>query len=110
MWYGLGPGKVDFGGGGSRTRLGFLRESRRPRTGLGLIGFRQDADFRDLSANGLGFSGRLGYEFGTGGVVVAPYVGYVRGLGGARAKADGDDTSSDVVISNFQFGLSIAAP
>jgi hypothetical protein len=79
------------------------------RTGLGLIGFRQDSDFQDLSANGLGFSGRLGYELGTGGVVVAPYVGYVGGLGGAGAKADGNDTGSDVVISNLQFGLSIAA-
>ena len=80
------------------------------RTGLGLIGFHQDGGFQDLSANGLGFSGRLGYELGTGGVVVVPYVGYVRGLGGAGVKADGNDTGSDVVISNFQFGLSIAAP
>jgi hypothetical protein len=78
------------------------------RTGLGLIGVSQD--FRDISANGLGFSGRLGYELGTGAVVVVPYVGYLRGLGGAGAKADGADSGIDVIISNFQFGLSIAAP
>jgi hypothetical protein len=80
------------------------------RAGLGLIGFDEDGGFRDLSANGLGFSGRLGYEFGTGSMVIVPYVGYVRGLGGAGAKADGHDTGSDVVIHNFQFGLGIAAP
>lgn len=76
------------------------------RTGIGLIGFDQDGDFQDLSADGLGFSGRLGYELGTGGVVVVPYVGYVRGLGGAGVR----NTDSEVVISNFQFGLGIAAP
>jgi hypothetical protein len=81
------------------------------RTGLGLIAYREDADLRDLSANGFGFLGRLGYELGTGKVAFVPYVGYVRGLGSADVNIDGNDfeVESHVIISNLQFGLSIAA-
>ena len=78
--------------------------------GLGLTGFRDYGGIREISGNGLGFSGRLGYELGTGGVLIVPYVGYLRGLGGGGVTADGNDSSTDVIIHNFQFGLGIAAP
>ncbi len=79
------------------------------RTGLGVIAYREDnEDFRDVSATGLGFSGRLGYELGRGRVAVVPYVGYLRSLGGAGVQVDGDDVDPDVTISNFQLGLSVA--
>ena len=79
------------------------------RTGLGVIAYREDNEGRpDVSATGLGFSGRLGYELGRGRVAVVPYVGYLRSLGGAGVKVDGDDVDPDVTISNFQLGLSVA--
>jgi hypothetical protein len=78
--------------------------------GLGLTGFRDDGDFHEISGNGLGFSGRLGYEIGTGGVAIVPYVGYLRGLGGGGVNIGDNDFSTDVIIHNFQFGLGIAAP
>jgi hypothetical protein len=80
------------------------------RAGLGLTGFREDGGFREISGNGFGLSGRLGYELGTGGVVIVPYVGYVRGLGGGGVNVDDSHSSTDVIIHNFQFGLGIAAP
>lgn len=79
------------------------------RTGLGLVGYRQDSDLGDFSANAFGFSGRLGYEFGTGGVVFVPYLGFTRTFGGAELKLDGDEVGFNFAISNFQFGLSIGA-
>jgi hypothetical protein len=80
------------------------------RAGLGLTGFREDGGFRDIAGNGFGFSGRLGYELGAGDVLIVPYVAYVRGLGGGGVTVDGNDSSTDVIIHNFQFGLGIAAP
>jgi hypothetical protein len=86
----------------------YLHEGGGPflRGGLGLIGFDSD----NIYGIGLGFSGRLGYELGAGTVRVAPYLGYARSIGGAPARQDGDDTGSDVTVSSFQFGLSVAAP
>ena len=78
--------------------------------GLGVVGYHEGTDFGDRSANAVGFSGRLGYEFGTGGVAFVPYVGIVRTFGGADIKVDGEDAGLNVAISNVQFGLSIAAP
>jgi hypothetical protein len=77
--------------------------------GLGLVGYHQDTDSGVRSAKGLGFSGRLGYELGTGGIVLVPYVGIVRTFGGADMKLDGRDEGLNVAISNVHFGLSIAA-
>ena len=56
----------------------------------------------------LGFSGRLGYEVGSGSVLAVPYIGYVRSFGNADLKFDGEDVGLDLSISNFQFGLGIA--
>jgi hypothetical protein len=61
------------------------------RTGLDLVGYRGDSDLGDLSANVLGFSGRLGYEIGTAGIVLVPYLGFTRSLGGAELKRNGDE-------------------
>jgi hypothetical protein len=74
------------------------------RAGLGLVGFRTEDD---LTANGFGFLGRIGYELGTGGLVAAPYVGLVRTFGGAELKLDGEEVGFDFAISNVQFGISI---
>jgi hypothetical protein len=78
------------------------------RAGLGVVGYSQD-DVEDLSARALGFSGRLGYEIGSGGVVLVPYVGFTRTFGGAELRSDGEEVGFDFAISNFQFGLSIGA-
>ena len=79
--------------------------------GLGLVGYRQRPGAgepgQDVSAKSLGFSGRLGYDIGSGGYVVAPYVGFVRTFDGADFKADGDDVGFNAAFSNLQFGLSI---
>jgi hypothetical protein len=40
--------------------------------GLGLVGYHESRDSGDRSAKGFGFSGRLGYEIGRGGVVLVP--------------------------------------
>jgi len=77
--------------------------------GVGVVGYHEGTDFGDRSANAVGFSGRLGYELGTGGVAFVPYVGIVRTFGGADIKLDGEDAGLNVAISNVQFGLSIAA-
>ncbi len=74
------------------------------RAGLGLVGLSADAD---LSANAFGFLGRVGYELGSGGLVVAPYVGLVRTFSGAELKQDGDEVGFDFALSNVQVGLSI---
>jgi len=78
------------------------------RAGVGLVGYREDTDLGDRSASAAGFSGRLGYEFGMGGVAFVPYVGLVRTFGGADMKLDGENERLNVAISNVQFGLSIA--
>lgn len=79
------------------------------RTGLGLVGYRDNSDLGDFSANALGFTGRLGYEVGRGGIVFVPYVGFTRTFGGAELKQDGDEVGFNFAISNFQVGLSIGA-
>jgi hypothetical protein len=76
--------------------------------GVGLVGYREDADTGDLSARAVGFSGRLGYEIGAGRVAVVPYVGLVRTFGGADMKRNGQNARLNLAISNVQFGLSIA--
>jgi hypothetical protein len=76
--------------------------------GVGLVGYREDAERGDLSASAAGFSGRLGYEIGAGRVAFVPYVGLVRTFGGADMKLDGQNARLNVAISNLQFGLSIA--
>jgi hypothetical protein len=75
--------------------------------GIGLVGYHESTDFGDRSAKGLGFSGRVGYEFGKGRVVLVPYVGIVRTFGGEDMKLDGADAGLNVAISNVQFGLSV---
>ena len=75
------------------------------RAGVGLVGYRNDAD---LTATGLGFSGRLGYEFGRGKVHILPYLGYVRSFDGTDLKRDGDEVGFNFVISQLQFGLGIS--
>jgi len=77
--------------------------------GLGLVGYRKDTDSPIRSAKAFGFSGRLGYELGRGGVVFVPYVGIVRTFGGADIKLDGRNEGLNVAISNVHFGLSVAA-
>lgn len=79
------------------------------RAGLGLVGYRENSSPGDLTAKAFGFSGRLGYELGAGGVTAVPYVGYLRTFGGAELKLDGNELGFDFVINNFQFGLGIAA-
>jgi hypothetical protein len=66
------------------------------RAGVGLVGYH---DENDLSATGLGFSGRLGYELG---------IGYVRSFDGLDQKLNGDDVGFNFVISQFQFGLGLS--
>jgi len=81
------------------------------RGGLGIIGFHSDnGQAPNASGIGLGFSSRLGYEMAMGGVSIAPYVGFVRSLGGTPARLSGLDGSIDVTVSSFQAGLSIVAP
>lgn len=75
------------------------------RAGLGVVGYREE----DLSANAFGFSGRLGYELGTGSALIVPYVGYVQTFGGAELQLDGEDIGFDFAIGNFQLGLSVSA-
>jgi hypothetical protein len=79
------------------------------RAGLGVVGYHQDANSGDRSANAIGFAGRVGYELGKGSVVLVPYVGIVRTFAGADMKLNGEDEGLNVAISNVQLGLSIAA-
>jgi hypothetical protein len=74
------------------------------RAGAGLVGYSDDFDF---SATALGFSGRLGYEFGGGKARVLPYVGYVRSFDGTDLKRDGEDVDFNFVISQLQFGVGV---
>lgn len=81
------------------------------RGGLGLVGFHSDnSSAENVYGIGLGFSSRLGYELALGGVRVAPYVGFVRSLGGTPARQGGRDVDTDVTVSSFQAGVSVAAP
>jgi hypothetical protein len=68
------------------------------------VGYSDDFDF---SATALGFSGRLGYEFGGGKARVLPYVGYVRSFDGTDLKRDGEDVDFNFVISQLQFGVGV---
>lgn len=76
------------------------------RTGLGLVGYRDDADFGDIRGNGFGFSARLGYELGRGSVRLVPYVGYVGTFGYPNFTLD-DRDYAELAISNIQFGLAL---
>lgn len=75
------------------------------RAGAGLVGY---ADGFDRTAMGPGFSGRIGYEFGSGKVHVVPYVGYVRSFDGTDLESDGEDLGFNFVISQLQFGLGVS--
>jgi hypothetical protein len=75
------------------------------RAGIGLVGYH---DEDELSGNGLGFSGRLGYEVGKGKVHLVPYFGYVRTFDGIDQKRNGDEVGFNFVISQFQFGLGVS--
>jgi hypothetical protein len=75
------------------------------RAGVGWVGYRDDAD---LTASGLGFSGRIGYDFLRGKVHIVPYFGYVRTFDGIELKRDGDEVGFNFVISQFQLGLGVS--
>jgi hypothetical protein len=77
------------------------------RGGLGLVGYRENRDAGDLTANAPGFSGRLGYEIGRGKYVLVPYVGLVRTFAGADFKREGEDIGFNAALSNLHFGLSV---
>ena len=77
------------------------------RAGVGLLGYREASDFRDLTANAIGFAGRLGYEIGEGRMVIAPYVGLVRTFAGADFKVDGEEIDFNAAVSNVHLGLSV---
>ncbi len=89
------------------TEYASLQSGLYLRAGLGLVGYREESPFGDLTANGFGFSGRLGYEIGTGSFVFAPYFGLVRTFGGAEFKLEGQEMGLNAAISNVQLGLSI---
>jgi hypothetical protein len=78
--------------------------------GLGWTGFHVDESIQDISGDGLGFSGRLGYEIEAGRIAVVPYVGYLRGLGGGGVDVGDSHQSTDVMVHNFQLGLGISVP
>jgi hypothetical protein len=78
--------------------------------GLGWTGFHIDETIEDVSGDGLGFSGRLGYEIEAGRIAIVPYVGYLRGLGGGGVNVGDSHQSTDVLIHNFQLGLGISFP
>jgi hypothetical protein len=90
---------------GTVTRYASATSGLFLRAGAGLVGYH---DENELSANGLGFSGRLGYEIGKGKVHVVPYVGYVRTFDGIDQKRDGNEVGFNFVISQFQFGLGVS--
>lgn len=76
-------------------------------SGFGLVGRREDSRAGDLTASGLGFSTRVGYEVGLGtSFLLIPYVGYVSTIGGAEFKFNGTKVG-DYDINNIQFGLGI---
>lgn len=87
------------------TRYAGLTSGLFLRAGVGLVGYRNDAD---LTATGPGFAGHLGYEFGRGKVHVLPYLGYVRSFDGIDLKRDGDDVGFNFAISQLQFGLGLS--
>jgi hypothetical protein len=85
--------------------------------GLGFTGFHAhdntgavDPADEEVSGNGLGFSGRFGYEIGLGGMAIVPYVAYLRGLGGGGVSQGDTHMSTHVNIHNVQFGVAIAGP
>jgi hypothetical protein len=90
---------------GAVTRYASATSDLFLRAGIGLVGYH---DEDELSAKGLGFSGRLGYEIGNGKVHVVPYVGYVRTFDGIDQKRDGSEVGFNFVISQFQFGLGVS--
>jgi hypothetical protein len=91
---------------GTVTRYASATSGLFLRAGIGLVGYH---DEDELSANGLGFSGRLGYEIGKGKIHVLPYVGYVRTLDGIDQKRNGNEVGFNFVVSQFQFGLGLSA-
>jgi hypothetical protein len=75
--------------------------------GVGLVGYHGDQDIGTLSANAVGFSGRLGYEANAGGrLALIPYVAYLSTFGKTMLKVDGEDAFK-FKVSNFQFGLAV---
>jgi hypothetical protein len=90
---------------GTVTRYASATSGLFLRAGAGLVGYH---DEDELSANGLGFSGRLGYEIGKGKVRIAPYLGYVRTFDGIDQKRDGNEVGFNFVLSQFQFGLAVS--
>jgi hypothetical protein len=68
--------------------------------GLGLIGFDESA-VSGISGEGLGFSGRVGYEVGVGSLAIAPHLSYARSLQGVQ---------HDITISNVQLGVNLVVP
>ena len=90
---------------GTVTRCGSATSGLFLRAGVGLVGYH---DEDELSAKGVGFSGRLGYEIGKGKIHVVPYVGYIRTFDGIDQKRNGDEVGFNFVISQFQFGLGVS--
>ncbi len=75
--------------------------------GAGLLGRREETSVGELTATGLGLSGRLGYELELGGsLLVIPYLAYLTTAGGADFEFNGAKVG-EYDISNFQFGLAL---
>jgi hypothetical protein len=77
--------------------------------GLGYTGFHVQ-DLQETSGNGLGFSGRLGYEIAMGPLAIVPYAAYLRGLGGGGVNQGDVHMSTKVNIHDVHFGVAITAP
>ncbi len=76
-------------------------------TGLGLVGYREEAGNLELTANGFGFSGRLGYELRTSGrLTFVPYLAFLSTIGGADFELEGTPVG-EFDINNLQAGLAI---
>jgi hypothetical protein len=76
-------------------------------SGFGLVGRQEDSRVGSLSANGFGFSSRVGYELEIGGsVLLIPYLAYLTTLGGAKFQFNDQDVG-EYDISNVQFGVAL---
>lgn len=77
--------------------------------GLGLLAYRADTPFGDVSANALGASSRIGVDLHVSQrVSLAPYFGLLSTLTSPEVRVDGEGTGVDVTGNILQFGIGIS--
>ncbi|HYC32751.1 MAG TPA: hypothetical protein VEB59_10725, partial [Gemmatimonadales bacterium] len=75
--------------------------------GIGLIGYKEDLATGDVTAKGVGYAARLGYEIRTSGrLSFTPYLAFLSTFGAVEFKAAGVRTG-EFNFNNIQAGVAI---